>query len=72
MVVGLVKLPGMMSGQIIGGQEPLNAAKYQMVVMFMLVAGDALAATLTVQLALRNFFTPAAQLRPLVANGAEG
>jgi putative ABC transport system permease protein len=39
--VGLVALPGMMTGQILSGVSPLIAAKYQIVVMLMLfgVAG---------------------------------
>ena len=39
--VGLVALPGMMTGQILSGVSPLVAAKYQIVVMLMLfgVAG---------------------------------
>ena len=32
-VVGLVSLPGMMTGQILGGSVPLVAIKYQIVIM---------------------------------------
>ena len=34
--VGLVALPGMMTGQILSGVSPVVAAKYQIVVMTML------------------------------------
>ena len=35
-VVGLVSLPGMMTGQILSGIEPLMAARYQIMVMCMI------------------------------------
>lgn len=35
---GLVSLPGMMTGQILAGIEPVSAAKYQVMIMF-LIAG---------------------------------
>ncbi len=42
--VGLVSLPGMMTGQILSGVSPLIAARYQMVVMCMLFSVSGLAA----------------------------
>ena len=41
-VAGLVSLPGMMTGQILAGSLPVDAVKYQMVVMFMIAAANAL------------------------------
>lgn len=35
-VVGIVSLPGVMSGQLIGGVDPLLAARFQILVMFMI------------------------------------
>jgi UDP-glucose/iron transport system permease protein len=35
MTVGLVQLPGMMTGQILAGSSPLLAIKYQLLVVFM-------------------------------------
>ena len=63
MVVGLVFLPGMMTGQILVGADPVTAAKYQMVVMFMLPAATALSIILAVFAYLPRLFTPAHQLR---------
>ncbi|MEO0972967.1 MAG: ABC transporter permease [Pseudomonadota bacterium] len=40
--VGLVSLPGMMTGQILGGVEPLVAVRYQIVVMALLLGGSGL------------------------------
>jgi len=37
-VVGLVAIPGMMTGQILGGSSPYEAAKYQMLIFFMIAA----------------------------------
>ncbi|NEP54990.1 MAG: iron export ABC transporter permease subunit FetB [Moorea sp. SIO3C2] len=62
MVVGLVTLPGMITGQILGGADPLNAALYQMLIMFML-AFAALTMAMLVTYALRQqFFNQAMQL----------
>lgn len=44
--VGLVSLPGMMTGQILSGVSPLVAAKYQIVVMSMLFGVSGLSAAL--------------------------
>ncbi len=36
---GLVSLPGMMTGQILAGAPPVEAVKYQILIMFMITAG---------------------------------
>ncbi|TKB25317.1 iron export ABC transporter permease subunit FetB [Desulfopila sp. IMCC35006] len=36
---GLVSLPGMMTGQILGGTPPVEAVKYQILIMFLIAAG---------------------------------
>ena len=56
MVVGIVSLPGMMTGQILAGVDPLLAVKYQIVVMLMLAAGTALGSLLLLLLAHRRCF----------------
>ena len=63
MVVGIVALPGMMTGQIIAGVSPLVAIRYQIVVMFMLASCVSIAATLVTSWYRRQFFTGAEQLR---------
>jgi putative ABC transport system permease protein len=63
MVVGLVQLPGMMTGQILSGTNPIIAVKYQVVVMFMILAGNALSTVLVMNLSINRYFTPAHQLR---------
>ena len=44
--VGLVSLPGMMTGQILSGVSPLIAAKYQIVIMCMVFGASGLSAAL--------------------------
>lgn len=61
-VVGLVQLPGMMTGQILGGVPPTTAVRYQIVVAFMLTFATALTSTLVVLWRRRAFFTAAQQL----------
>ena len=62
MVVGLVQLPGMMTGQILAGQSPLLAVRYQIVVAFMLAGATAATSAVVVLWYRRTFFTAAAQL----------
>jgi putative ABC transport system permease protein len=47
---GIITLPGIMTGQILAGMDPLEAAKYQILLMFLLSGGSALAAGLAVHL----------------------
>lgn len=62
LVVGIVTLPGIITGQLLGGADPLNAALYQMLIMFML-AFATLIATLLITLGIfRQCFNQAAQL----------
>ena len=62
LVVGIVALPGMMTGQILAGSDPLQAVKYQIVVMFMLAAATALGCILAALLAYRQIFNAKHQL----------
>jgi putative ABC transport system permease protein len=62
MVVGLVSLPGMMTGQILAGQSPLLAVRYQLVVAFMLAGATAITSVAVVAWYRRSFFTAAEQL----------
>ncbi len=57
MVVGLVSIPGMMTGQILGGANPVEAARYQIVVMLMITAAVAIGSMILVGLSFRRLFT---------------
>jgi putative ABC transport system permease protein len=63
MVVGVVSLPGMMTGQILSGVDPLDAAAYQILIMFMLAFANLTTALLVSQGVYRQFFNPQAQLQ---------
>jgi len=47
-VTGLVAIPGMMTGQILGGSDPSIAARYQTMILFLLAASTAFSATSTI------------------------
>ena len=61
-VVGLISLPGAMTGLILAGVDPLTAIRYQIVVMYMLLAATALAALATARLAEHALFDHAHRL----------
>jgi putative ABC transport system permease protein len=69
--VGLISLPGAMTGLILAGVSPLTAIRYQIVVMYMLLAAAALAALTAARLAERALFDNAHRLRVLPAPGRE-
>ncbi len=62
MVVGIVSLPGMMTGQILAGADPLVAVKYQVVMMFMIAAATSLGCMGMVMLVYRRLFNEKHQL----------
>jgi TIGR00245 family protein len=61
--LGVIFMPGMMAGMIIAGQSPLLAVRYQIIVMFMLLASTALTNLIVLILGYRQFFTPHLQLK---------
>lgn len=62
-VAGVVALPGMMTGQILAGADPVEAVKYQVVVMFLIAAATSIGAILLAMLAYRRLFNDRHQLR---------
>lgn len=61
---GIVTIPGMMAGQVIAGGDPLNAAKYQFVVLDAIAALTLLADGLIMVMIYRPCFTADDQYRP--------
>lgn len=51
---GVVTLPGIMTGQIIAGMDPIEAAKYQILLMFLLSDGSGIGVLLSGYLAARG------------------
>lgn len=62
LIVGIVTLPGTITGQILSGVNPLNAATYQMLIMFILAFATLTTTVLLVAGLDRQFFNKAAQL----------
>ncbi len=63
LTLGLVQLPGMMTGQILSGTDPTHAVRYQLVIMYQLVAVAAVAGALAAVMARRVLFDEQARLR---------
>ncbi len=53
---GVVSLPGMMTGQILGGSSPLDAVKYQILIMFLIAAGTGFGVLTAIWLISRQLF----------------
>lgn len=51
--IGLIWLPGMMTGQILGGSDPINAIKYQITIVFAIFAGSVITVFVTLLLSRR-------------------
>jgi putative ABC transport system permease protein len=60
---GIVSLPGMMTGQILAGNPPLEAVKYQILIMFIISAGTGLGAMIAVWVGSRRLFDDRHRLR---------
>ena len=60
---GIVSLPGMMTGQILSGTEPMEAVKYQILIMFLITAGTGFSAMLATWLGARRLFDDRQRLR---------
>ena len=56
MVTGIVSLPGMMTGQLLSGVEPVEAVKYQLVIMFLIASGTAIGTVSVVLLSYLRLF----------------
>ena len=61
-VVGLVALPGAMTGMLLAGASPTAAIRLQLVVMYMILAGNAFAALVAGRLTVARLFTADHQL----------
>ncbi|MGF1546658.1 MAG: iron export ABC transporter permease subunit FetB [Thiotrichales bacterium] len=53
---GVVSLPGMMTGQILAGSPPLEAVKYQILILFLIAAASGLATLIAVRFGARRLF----------------
>ncbi len=69
MTIGLVALPGMMTGIIVAGVSPVSAIKYQIAIMIAIFTGTAITVVSGIELTLRSAFTPYGVLRTEVFGG---
>ncbi len=53
---GVVSLPGMMTGQILSGTDPVDAVKYQILILFLITAGTALGVLCATWFGARKMF----------------
>ena len=60
---GIVSLPGMMTGQILSGTPPMEAVKYQILIMFMIAAGTGFATMAASWIGARRLFDERCRLR---------
>jgi putative ABC transport system permease protein len=65
MVVGIVQLPGSITGQLLSGVDPEEAAAYQILIMLMVAFSTLVTAILVTAGLYRQFFNKADQLLPL-------
>lgn len=55
--IGIVSLPGMMTGVILGGADPTVAIKYQIMIMIAIIVSTCISVVLTIILSIRTTFT---------------
>ncbi len=67
MVAGLVTIPGFLTGELLANVQPVNAAGYQIVVLFAVMASNTIAATIVTGAIANRCFTKYAQLRSFEA-----
>lgn len=60
--LGIVSLPGMMTGLILAGTSPIEAIKYQIMVTFMLLSTTSISSFIACYLSYKNFFNKRKQL----------
>lgn len=60
---GIVSLPGMMTGQILAGSPPVEAVKYQILIMFLIAGGTGLGVMAALWLTARRLFDDRHRLR---------
>ncbi len=64
-VIGLISLPGMMTGQILGGASPVTAIKYQVMIMIAIFAGCTLILIMSILYSNIFVFDDYDNIRPL-------
>lgn len=63
--VGLVQMPGMMTGMILAGAPPYQAVKFQIIIMFSIAAIAVLSALIVTMIAYRFYFDQKIRLKKI-------
>lgn len=61
-MLGIVSLPGMMTGLILGGTSPITAVKFQIMVTFMIMSSSAISILISTYLSYKSFYNQRYQL----------
>ncbi|WP_313893056.1 ABC transporter permease [Psychrobacillus sp.] len=61
--VGLVQLPGMMTGMIVAGADPVEAVRYQLLIIFVFTCSSAITSMILSSLCYKSLFTKDFQLK---------
>ncbi|KHS56914.1 MULTISPECIES: ABC transporter permease [Terrisporobacter] len=64
--LGIVSLPGMMTGLILAGSSPVVAVKFQIMVTFMILSSSSIATIIATYLSYKKFFNDRKQLKSIV------
>ncbi|MEA2071031.1 MAG: iron export ABC transporter permease subunit FetB [Asgard group archaeon] len=70
-VLGVVNIPGLMSGMIIGGVNPVQAAVYQVIIFLMILSSAFIASIIAAYLFMNQFFTKNHQFNTIYFNKIE-
>jgi len=62
-VVGLIALPGAMTGLLLAGTDPVDAVLVQLIVMFLVLGAVATSVVVTIAVGMRRMFTPDLRLK---------
>lgn len=60
---GVISLPGMMTGQILAGAAPIEAVKYQILILFLIAGGTGFGVMVAISILSRRFFDTRERLR---------
>lgn len=61
--LGIVSLPGMMTGLILGGVSPLIAIRFQIMVTFMILSSTSISTMMATYMSYKDFFNDRKQLK---------
>jgi putative ABC transport system permease protein len=53
---GIISLPGMMTGQILAGADPMEAVKYQIMIMLLIATSTGLGTLIALEMGSRRLF----------------